>query len=58
MHKQVIEFWFDEIEPVMWFKRTMISIVCCTAASAKSGGRRRRESWLTGATPSKGGWRR
>lgn len=21
MHKQVIEFWFDEIEPVMWFKK-------------------------------------
>ena len=19
MHKQVIEFWFDEIEPIMWF---------------------------------------
>ncbi|WP_148873945.1 DUF924 family protein [Serratia marcescens] len=21
MHKQVIDFWFDEIEPVMWFKK-------------------------------------
>lgn len=21
MHKQVIEFWFDEIEPIMWFKK-------------------------------------
>ena len=58
MHKQVIEFWFDEIEPVMWFKRMTISIVCCTAVSAKSGGRRRRASWHTGATPSKGVWRR
>ena len=42
MHKQVIEFWFDEIEPIMWFKRTTISIVCCTAVSAKFGGQRRR----------------
>ncbi|MDQ9388902.1 DUF924 family protein, partial [Serratia marcescens] len=21
MHKQVIDFWFDEIEPIMWFKK-------------------------------------
>ncbi|AGO54404.1 putative transmembrane protein [Serratia plymuthica 4Rx13] len=21
MHKQVIDFWFEEIEPVMWFKK-------------------------------------
>lgn len=58
MHKQVIEFWFDEIEPIMWFKRTTISIVCCTTVSAKFGGQRRRGSWRTGAIPSKDAWRR
>lgn len=21
MHKQVIDFWFEEIDPVMWFKK-------------------------------------
>lgn len=58
MHKQVIEFWFDEIEPIMWFKkdddfdRLLHSRFGEIWRAAAAG------SWRIGATPSKGAWRR
>lgn len=58
MHKQVIDFWFDEIDPVMWFRkdddfdRQLHQRFAALWHAAAAG------SWPPGVTISKAGWRR